>query len=51
VYLGGSSAHPGGGVHGVCGALAARAALRGHGRLGFARRRAVSTALDLLYRD
>jgi phytoene dehydrogenase-like protein len=33
LYLGSASAHPGGGVHGACGANAARAAL-GHARVG-----------------
>jgi phytoene dehydrogenase-like protein len=34
LFLAGSSAHPGGGVHGACGANAARAALAAGGRFG-----------------
>ena len=51
LYLGSAGTHPGGGVHGACGALAARAALTDHGMLGAARRRVVARAVNRFYRS
>ena len=49
LYLGSAAAHPGGGVHGVCGFLAAKAALAADGRAGFLRRKISSAALALVH--
>ncbi|MFL6161450.1 MAG: phytoene desaturase family protein [Jatrophihabitantaceae bacterium] len=49
LFLAGSSAHPGGGVHGACGSNAARTALARTGALGAARRGATSLALRRIY--
>ncbi|MEU4804565.1 NAD(P)/FAD-dependent oxidoreductase [Actinosynnema sp. NPDC023587] len=49
LFLAGASAHPGGGVHGACGANAARAALARHGHGGGAYRAVVGAALRAVY--
>jgi phytoene dehydrogenase-like protein len=50
LFLSGSSAHPGGGVHGGPGANAARAALARDGLLGGGRRKASQLLMNRLYR-
>jgi phytoene dehydrogenase-like protein len=47
VYLGSAGASPGGGVHGVCGRNAARAALAGAGARGWPRRRLNRVVMSL----
>lgn len=48
VYLGSAGAAPGGGVHGVCGRNAARAALAGDGVRGWPRRRLNRAVMSLI---
>ncbi|WP_072805972.1 phytoene desaturase family protein [Rhodococcoides yunnanense] len=50
LFLGSSSAHPGGGVHGAAGMNAARAALGQQGLLGAVRKRVTSSLLELVTR-
>jgi phytoene dehydrogenase-like protein len=51
LFLAGSSAHPGGGVHGACGSNAARAAVARARVTGGARRRTQDALLRRIYRD
>jgi phytoene dehydrogenase-like protein len=50
VYLGSAGANPGGGVHGVCGRNAARAALAGDGARGWPRPRLTRSLQSLTTR-
>ena len=50
LFLAGSSAHPGGGVHGAPGSNAARAALARDGLLGGGRRKAAELLMRRIYR-
>lgn len=50
LYLGSAGAHPGGGVHGVCGRNAARAALASDGLTGWPRRRVNQLVMSLFVR-
>jgi phytoene dehydrogenase-like protein len=49
LYLSGASTHPGGGVHGACGWIAAQVAIGAAGRLGPVRRRTTRTLMTKLY--
>jgi phytoene dehydrogenase-like protein len=51
LFLAGSSAHPGGGVHGACGSNAARAALVRAAPTGRARRAVQNSLMRRIYRD
>jgi phytoene dehydrogenase-like protein len=50
LFLAGSSAHPGGGVHGACGSNAARAALARSGATGRVRRSVQTSLMKRIYR-
>lgn len=51
LYLAGSSAHPGGGVHGACGSNAAKAALARDAVTGGVRRATQRALMKRIYRD